>query len=179
MTLTTILWIIWGVILIIGSARNEKKNTHTPLKSTKNWLFTAGAIFMLMYAILWYVQDNSSIFFIFLEGFVLIACILMMLDTDDSFDVRFLGSLWLVLIATSLAISMSTDTLRFISGLIAIALGYTFKPCTLRRDAALTIGSILIVIFSFIGDNRIFFWINIFFAFFSAFYRMKHAIEKK
>ena len=103
----------------------------------------------------------------------------MMLNTNDTFDTRFLGIGGAILIAISFYLSQSTDTLRFILGLIGIALGYTFKPCTMRRDAALTIGSLLIVVFSFLQSNWIFFGLNIFFAFFSAYYWMKDCIEKK
>lgn len=104
---------------------------------------------------------------------------LMMIKAREKSGMIILGILGLGLVITSFFMDQSTQTLRFIFGLMGISLGYTFKPCSRRRDATLTVGSLLIAIFSAIQFNRVFFGINVFFCLFSAFYRMKHAVEKK
>lgn len=52
MEITTLLGIIGGIILVLGSARNEKKGQNNPRKSVKDRLFAIGGIVMLIYAIL-------------------------------------------------------------------------------------------------------------------------------
>ena len=52
MTLTTILGIIGGIVLILGAAREEKKAPRNPRKSIKDRLFAIGGVIMLVYATL-------------------------------------------------------------------------------------------------------------------------------
>ena len=60
-----------------------------------------------------------------------------------------------------------------------MGLGYAFQMNTLRRDVALMVGSALVAIFSYLGANRIFFWLNVFFALFSLYYTIKFITAKK
>jgi hypothetical protein len=50
---------------------------------------------------------------------------------------------------------------------------------TIRRVLALTLGSALIAIFSYIEASWIFFWLNVFFALFSAYYVARGVIAYK
>ncbi|MBT7703261.1 hypothetical protein HN748_03435, partial [Candidatus Peregrinibacteria bacterium] len=61
----------------------------------------------------------------------------------------------------------------FIFGLLGIALGYALGPATKRGNIALTTGSLLIAVFSYLVADWIFFWLNTFFAIFSGYYAIK------
>ena len=79
----------------------------------------------------------------------------------------------------SLYISTDYSTIIFIIGLSGIGLGYAFSMNSWRRFIALTLGSLLIAFFSYLENNLIFFWLNLFFAFFSVFYLIKSIYNKK
>ncbi len=125
---------------------------------------------MLIYAIMGYIVTGGPIFFIFLEILVTIASILMMLNTSDKIDTTIISIIGLGLIAWSLKLFEGYNTVFFIIGLCGIGLGYAFKIGSLRRDTALTLGSILIALFSYLESSWIFFWLNVFFAIFSGYY---------
>lgn len=165
--------IVGSIILVMGAACPEPKTKKHPVKSFKNWLFAGGALIMLAYAILNYFI-GGSVFFIFLEVLIVLASVLMMLDIPDNLDAPIIALCGLGLVAWSLFLFEDYKTIFFITGLSGVGLGYIFDGGTLRRSVALTLGSILIAIFSYIEVNWIFFWLNAFFAGFSGYYVLMH-----
>lgn len=177
MDLSLFVGLLGSLALIVGAAWPVEK-TKNPRKSVKNWLFGIGGLIMLFYAILWYLSW-WSIFFVFLEILIVIASILMMLDTNDRLDLGILSATWIILIVLSLYLFEWYSTIIFILGLAWLGLWYAFKMNTLRRNLALMIGGILVAVFSYISASRIFFWINIFFGLFSLYYTIKLIRSKK
>lgn len=170
--------LIGSLILVSGAAWPEAPKLVHPVKSTKNWLFAIGGFTMLIYALLGYLQ-GGPIFFVILELLVGVSSILMMTNTSDKIDTLVLGISSIGLIAWSLFLFEGYGTVIFIIGLLGIGLGYAFDPGTPRRNLALTLGSILIAAFSYLESSWIFFWLNIFFAIFSAFYLYKSLLLQK
>lgn len=161
--------LLGSIILVLGAAWPESKKIKNPLKSVKNWLLGSGGVVMLLYAVFGYMQ-GGAIFFIFLQVLIVIASILMMLNTDDRFDMAVIGISGLGLVVWSLYLFEGYNTIFFILGLAGIGLGYTFKMGTMRRSMALMLGSGLIAFFSYLEASWIFFWLNTFFCLFSAYY---------
>ena len=124
---------------------------------------------MLIYAILGYII-GGPIFFVLLEILVVIATVLMMLNSDDKIDTVIIGVSALCLIIWSLYVFEGYQTILFILGLSGIGFGYAFTAKTLRRQASLFAGSALIATFSYLQANWIFFFLNLFFALFSFLY---------
>lgn len=160
-----------AVTLLIGAAWPESKGK--PFYSTKDWLFACGSVLMLVYALLNYFFGTGSVFFILLELLVLVSSVMMMLDLDDRIDDIVLSIAGIGFIAWSLFLYQGLNTIFFIVGLTGIGLGYTQKTGTIRRFTALTLGSLLIAVFSYLGGDWIFFWLNAFFALFSGYYLVK------
>ncbi len=169
MDINFIVGIIGSLILVTGAAWPESKNIKQPTHSIKNWLLALGGATMLAYATLNYLT-GGAVFFVFLQTLVVIASIMMMLNTNDRIVTIVISICGLGLIGWSLTLFESYNTLFFILGLSGIGLGYAFKPLTIRRMLALTLGSALIALFSYIEKNWIFFWLNIFFAAFAGYY---------
>jgi hypothetical protein len=169
--------LIGSLILVTGAAWPEAKDVNHPTKSIKNWLFAIGGLIMFIYAIFGY-QQGGPIFFVILEILVVITSILMMLNTPDKVDAGIITISGLGLIVWSLSLFEGYNTIFFILGLSGIGLGYAFQGGTLRRSIALTLGSALIALFSYIEASWIFFWLNLFFAIFSAYYLIKELIRK-
>lgn len=169
--------LIGSLVLVTGAAWPTNESTKHPAKSTKNWLFAIGGLIMLIYAILGY-RTGGPIFFVILEILVMVASILMMLNTDDRIDTPIISITGLGLIVWSLYLFEGYNTIFFIVGLCGIGLGYAFKMGTIRRDLALTLGSVLIALFSYLEASWIFFWLNVFFAIFSGYYLLKPAFKK-
>jgi hypothetical protein len=178
MPYTLLTGLLGSLILVTGAAWPESGKTTNPRKSIKDWLFFIGGIVMTGYAILGFLE-GGSVFFIILQTMVVISGILMMLDLDDRIDMAILGVSGLGLIIYSLSLFQGLNTVLFILGLCAVGLGYAFKTGTLRRSAALTVGSLLIVLFSYLEASWIFFWLNLFFAAFSGYYLIKGIGQKK
>lgn len=172
MTLTFLTGLFGSLVLVSGAAWPESKDKNHPTRSLKNWLFAVGGFLMLIYAILGYLE-GGPLFFVILEILVAIASVLMMLNTPDKIDAPLIGVSCLGLIVWSLFLFEGYRTLIFIVGLCGIGLGYAFQMGTLRRNLALTLGSGLIAGFSYIEASWIFFWLNTFFAVFSAYYLLK------
>lgn len=170
--------LIGSLVLVTGSAWTEAKDIKYPVKSTRNWLFAIGAFIMLLYSFLDY-QQGGPIFFVILEILVVIASIFMMLNTPDNIDTPIIVVSGLGLIIWSIYLFEDYRTIIFILGLCGVGLGYTFQMGTLRRNIALTLGSALIAIFSFIEMSWIFFWLNLFFAIFSAYYLFKGFVRQQ
>lgn len=164
--------LIGSLVLITGAAWPEIKDVQHPMKSVKNWLFAVGSFIMFLYAIFGY-QQGGPIFFVILQILVAISSILMMLNTPDRIDIPILSISSFGLIVWSLYLFEGYNTIFFILGLCGIGLGYAFQMGTLRRSIALTFGSVLIALFSYIEASWIFFWLNVFFGIFSAYYIFK------
>lgn len=164
--------LVGSIVLVTGAAWPEIKDVRHPAKSLKNWLFAIGGFIMLLYAVFGY-QQGGPIFFVILEILVAVSSILMMLNTPDKVDAPILAISSIGLIVWSLYLFEGYSTVLFILGLCGIGLGYAFQMGTLRRSVALTTGSILIALFSYIEASWIFFWLNVFFAIFSAYYVYK------
>ncbi len=133
---------------------------------------------MLIYAIFGY-SVGGPIFFIFLEVLVVIASVLMMINVDDRIDTAIISIAGVILIIWSLTLFEGYNTIFFIVGLSGIGLGYAFEMGTLRRGLALTLGSVLIALFSYIEASWIFFWLNVFFALFSGYYVVRLLIRQR
>ncbi len=178
MNYTFLTGLVGSLVLVTGAAWPEIKDVKHPAKSIKNWLFAIGGFIMLLYAIFGYLS-GGPIFFVILEILVAISSILMMLNTPDEVDTPILAISSLGLIIWSLYLFAGYNTIFFILGLCGIGLGYAFQMGTLRRELALTLGSILIAIFSYIEASWVFFWLNVFFAIFSSYYLYKVLARKK
>ena len=161
--------LLGSLVLITGAAWPDIKDVQHPTKSIKNWLFAIGSFVMFLYAIFGY-QQGGSIFFVILQILVIISSILMMLNTPDKVDIPVLSISSLGLIIWSLYLFEGYNTIFFILGLCGIGFGYAFQMGTLRRSISLTLGSVLIALFSYIEASWIFFWLNVFFAIFSSYY---------
>jgi len=168
--------LLGSLILVTGAAWPVKTNIKHPALSSKNWLFAIGGFIMLIYAFLGY-QQGGAIFFVFFEVLVLIASILMMLNTSDKVDFPIITICGLGLIIWSLYLFEGYNTIFFILGLSGIGLGYAFQMGTLRRSIALMFGGALIALFSYFEASWVFFWLNSFFALFSAFYVYKGLLK--
>jgi len=169
--------LLGSIVLVIGAGWPELKDIKHPTHSVKNWLLAIGGLLMLTYATLNYLT-SGSIFFVFLQVLVGIASIMMMLNTNDKTVTIVMVACGLGLIVWSLFLFENYNTIFFVLGLTGIGLGYALKPLTVRRMLALTLGSVLIALFSYIEKNWIFFWLNIFFAVFSGYYLFLRITKK-
>lgn len=166
-----------ALTLVLGSAWPEEKGK--PVHSTKNWFFALGAVFMLGYAVLNYIFGTGSVFFILLESLVIVATIMMMLNLKDTIDAIVLSAASLIFIIWSIFLYQGLNTIVFIIGLTLISLGYAFKTGSMQRFLTLTLGSLMVAIFSYVGGDMVFFWLNTFFALFSGYYLIKAVKENK
>ncbi len=169
--------LIGSLVLVTGAAWPESKDVKHPIKSAKNWLFAIGGFIMWLYAFLGY-QAGGPVFFVLLETLVVIASVLMMLHISDKINTGIITVIGSAFIIWSLYLFEGYNTVFFIIGLTGIGLGYAFEMGTLRREVALTLGSILIAIFSYIEASWVFFWLNVFFAIFSGYYLYKVLVRK-
>jgi hypothetical protein len=170
--------LIGSLILITGAAWPDSEDAKHPVKSIKNWLFAIGGLVMLLYAILGYLT-GGGVFFVFLEIIVVVASVMMMLNTNDTIDTIVISTLGLAFIVWSLFLFQGYNTVFFILGLSGVGLGYTSDMGSIRRSMMLTAGSSLISLFSYFEANWIFFWLNLFFAVFSGYYLIKELTAKK
>jgi len=175
---TFLIGLIGSIILVTGAAWHEKKSPKHPTHSIKNWLFAIGGFTMLAYSILGYFE-GGPIFFIFLQGLVGISSILMMINAPHRVGISIITLAGTALLIWSLTLFEDYSTVFFIFGLIGIGIGYTLTHKPFYRGIALTLGSILIAVFSYIGANWIFFWLNLFFAAFSAIYLIRGWKKRK
>ncbi len=172
MSTTLIAGLLGSLITVTGAAWNEGKREGHPAQSIKNWLFGIGALGMLIYAILGYMEGGPE-FYIFLEALIVAASTLTLLGVKDKISSPIILVLGAILVGWSFMLFEDRSTLLLIIGLIGISLGFAFKAFTIRRNLALTLGSILVAIYSYLQPDWIFFWLNIFFAVFSAYYLAK------
>ncbi len=164
----SIIGIIGSLILIAGAAWPEHPS-EKPIKSVKNWLFAGGGVLMFFYSLLGFLA-NGNPFFLFLQAYIVVATILMMLNTSDKFDAVVLSSLGVLFIGWSLLMFEDYSTAIFILGLVGVGFGYVFDAGTLRRNLSLFVGSVFIATFGYIKQDWIYFALNIVFALFSAYY---------
>lgn len=169
--------LVGSLVLVTGAAWPEPKSPKHPVKSLKNWLLAIGGLVMFLYALFGFLA-GGQIFFVILETLVVIASITMMLDVPDKIDTLVIVTCGIGLIVWSLFLFEGYNTVFFILGLSGIGLGYTFQTGTVRRNTALTAGSILIALFSYIEASWIFFWLNVFFGIFSGYYLLILAYKK-
>jgi hypothetical protein len=184
MDISNLTGIAGSLVLVTGAAWPSEK-VKKPIYSFKNWLFLIGGLIMLGFSALNYYLNSAPFFFIIFELFIAITGILMMADTDDRLDMIIVCLASVVFIIWSLYLFEGYSTLIFILGLSITGLGYTFEMETVRRSSALAIGSLLIAIFSYITASWLFFWLNLFFSAFSAYYiyvavkKPPHRIQKR
>lgn len=164
MDFTLILGIFAATILVMGAAWKP-----TPLK---NKLFTAGNVGMFIYALLNY-QNGGSVFFVLLESLILISTVLMLLEVSDKKSTLILTASGLSFVIWSLFLFEDYTTVIFIFGLTVLGMGFAFKNDTLRRDVALTAGSAVLGLFSYLDQAWLFVYINLFFLVFSGYYLLK------
>ncbi len=175
MDATFIIGLIGSIILVIGAAWPDAKKPGHPTRSVKNWMFTSGSACMFIYAVLGFL-NGGSVFFVFLQILIALATTVMMLNVPDKRGSPIIALGGVGLVVWSLFLFQDYTTLILISGLIILALGYVFQTATLRRGVALTLGSMLVALFSFTEANWIFFWLNVFFAIFSAYYVLGRSV---
>ncbi len=166
--------IVGCVVLALGAALPDRSLPHAWL-SLKNWCFAAGAVVMLVYAVVNYFAAGAPVFFVFLETLMVVSSVLMLIDVPERIDIPIILVLSAVLIAWSLFLFHEHQTIFFVLGLAAIAIGYVAKSGTVHREAALLIGSVLILLFSYWTAAWLFFWLNVFFALFSGLHVWKAA----
>lgn len=164
--------IIGATILVIGSAWPDRKTSH-PAKSIKNLLFALGNVTMISYSYLNFINEGASVFFILLQLLIAIATVLMLLNTDDRLDTAIMTIAATALITWSLHLYRGTDTIIFVAGMALLGLGYALQPARSIRNTILCLGSSFVAWFSYLEADWVFFWLNIFFAAFSAYYAVK------
>lgn len=169
--------IVGSLILVTGAAWPSEKADLHPTKSTKNWLFAIGGLIMLAYAYLNNYYHQAPFFYVIFELFIALTSVLMMLDTDDRLDSVIVSIAAVAFIIWSLFLFQGYTTVIFIIGLSITGLGFTLEMGSRRRDIALTLGTAMIAIFSFMVASWIFFWLNTFFAIFSGYYLVKGLIK--
>jgi len=169
--------VLGGFVTVFGAAWPDKKN-HTPVYSLKNWLFAIGALILLLYAVADYFYATGSFFFVLLELLVILASFMMMIDVRDKIDAIVLSTAGLGFVIWSLTLYEDYSTILFIIGLTGVSFGYAFKMGSLQRSAALTAGSALLAVFSYIVANLVFFWLNIFFFLFAGYYLLRTILRR-
>lgn len=180
---------ITGSIIIVVGAIYPIEVTKVPVRSVKNRLLTLGTLILLLYASVGYLSWLSVFFinirlefliFIYLEILVVIASILMMVNTNDRRDTWIIGGLGIALLIWSRFLLQWRSMSLFIVAFTILSLGYAFDMHSVRRYIALTIGGLLIALSSYLAASRIFFGLNIFFALFSLYYAFRlHRIYKR
>lgn len=163
--------LIGSLFLVTGAAwKNPKKNLH-PAKSIKNILFAIGNILLFVYAILSYL-GGGAVFFVFLESLVAVSTVFMLLNVNDRWASGAVGLAGLGFLAWSLYLFEDSSTVFFILGLTGVGIGFILKD-NLERNLILALGSGLIAVFSYLEGSDVFFWLNLFFAIFSAYHVVK------
>jgi hypothetical protein len=163
--------ILGAIILVLGAAWPVNAKIH-PAKAIKNWLFASGGLLMFIYALLGYLA-GGPIFFMILQALVQISSFLMLINAPKKIGIPIISISGVALVIWAMTFFEDYTTLIFIFGLLGIALGYTLGPATKHGNIALTIGSFLIAIFSYLVADWIFFWLNVFFSFFAGYYMVK------
>jgi len=160
-------WIgLLGSLVLISGAAYPVRDFQHPVESVKNCLFASGGLLMLSYSVLNYLE-GGPIFFVFLQGLVNVASVLMLSNSHERISTPVIIGLGMVLMVWSLLLFEGLSTVFFIIGLTGVATGYVLKSGTFRRNLALMLGSLLIALFSLLVADWMFFWLNVFFSVFS------------
>ncbi len=147
--------LIGSALLVTGVAVRDQRR--------KNHLFSAGNACMFMYALLGYLQ-GGPIFFLILQTFVALATVCMLFVIPDAYTTPILIIGGIVLVAWSVALFQDESTAIFVVGLVLLGLGFAMNAGTRRREIALMVGSAVIVLFSFLMRDWVFFSLNFLFA---------------
>lgn len=166
------LGVLGGLVLVVGSALPENKNS-TALSSKRNWWFATGNLAMFAYALLNWYFNAGAVFFVILETLIVIATILMLRPITANKSALIFGLAGAGLSLFSLTLFEGYQTLIFVAGLSIVSLGFSLAPHEPKRNLVLALGSLLIAIFSYLSADWIFFWLNAFFALFSAYHFWK------
>ena len=158
--------------LVIGAAWPISKEKH-PGKSIKNWLFLIGALFLLGYASWNYSLETGEFFFVLLQIFVLSSNVLLVINAPQKWSKPLIISSAIFFIGWSIFLFEDLSTLPFIIGLSILAYGYISDPSTRNSQIILTIGSILLALFSYLAADWVFFWLNSTYILFSSYYAWK------
>jgi len=172
MNTSLMIGILGAVMLIIGLLWKDKKGINHPTQSTKNWLLGVGAFIMLIYSIMGYLSGTGAIFFIFLQSLVVLSSVLMMLNVPDKTASLMIIIVGIILLIWSVALFENFGLLFFIAGLVGIGLGFVLKK-PMSRNIGFGLGGALIALFSYIGANWVFFWLNVFFGLISGYFVIK------
>ena len=172
MSLVFITGLIGSLILVIGAAYQDAAPAPRPVQSKKNWLFVTGAFIMLIYAVLSYFS-GGPFYFVILEILMSFACVLMMTNLSERLKTIILGVAGLGALIWSISLPGDKTIIWFVLGLVGISVGYVLQADTPRREAALTLGSLLIAYYSYVENSWIFFGLNAVFAIFSSYYLFK------
>lgn len=163
--------LIGSLFLVTGAAwPNPKKALH-PAKARKNQLFAVGNVLMLLYAVLGYL-GGSPIFYVFLESLIAVSTVFMLLNANDRWASLGVGLAGLGFLVWSVFLFEDSSTIWFILGLTVLSIGFILKE-PFKRNLTLALGSALIALFSYLTASPVFFWLNAFFALFSAYYVVK------
>ncbi len=165
-----------GIVLVLGSAWPDSA-CRNPIKSLRNWLLAVGCFFMFTYSFLNYF-GGGEIFFVFLQGLVLFATVLMFLNVPDKWSSVLVGGVGGGFVFWAMSLFEGYVTLLIVFGIIGVGVGYVLKPRTVRRNLALFVGSVFVAVFSWLVVDWIFFWLNVFFALFSGYYAVKFSLAK-
>ena len=166
------LGVFGGIVLVLGAMWPDKK-VKIPRNSVKNWLFASGAVVLFLYALLNYLYGNGTLFFAILEILAIVSSVLMLGGIPAKISTRIIAVLGIGLVGWSVFLAKNYQAVIFILGLIVVSWGYVLPAGTAKRNFLLAIGSLFIALFSYLGSSWIFFWLNIFFAGFSAYYTWK------
>jgi uncharacterized membrane protein len=158
-----------SIVLVLGSAWPDRSK-H------KKWIFFIGNFGMLAYAILAYFNGNP-VFYIFLECLCALSSVLAVTKVKEDISSKFLLAAGALLLGWSLYLFENTNTIFFVLGLTALAVGFVSKSAK-RRNLLFVLGCILIASFSYLENSWIFFWLNAVFGLFSAYYFYK-ALSKR
>ncbi len=170
--------IIGSIILVIGAAWPVKTTGH-PALSTKNQLFAVGNMCMFTHSIVNYF-NGGEVFFVLLQILIAVSTVLMLLNTNDTFDATLLSFAGACLVTYSFFLFRDYTTIIFVLGLVTLGTGFAFNMKSIWRQVALAIGSVLIAVFSFLVRDPIFLWLNVFFAVFSFYHawRLKSLVSQ-
>jgi hypothetical protein len=166
------LGVLGGIVLVLGAIYPAKK-VKIPRNSVKNWLFAVGAVLLFAYAVLNYLYGTGTLFFAILEVLAIVSSGLMLGGIPAKFSTKIISALGIGLVGWSIFIAKDYFAAIFILGLITVSWGYVLPSGTAKRNFLLALGSLLIALFSYLGEAWVFFWLNVFFAGFSFYHAWK------
>lgn len=121
---------------------------------------------MFTYAVSQYLQ-GGSFFFVLLQVLIATSTVLMLANTNDTFDTILLSAAGVGLSGYALHLFHGTDTIIFVVGLCMVGVGFAMQMASVARQVVLALGSVCIALFSYMEGDAIFLLLNVFFALFS------------